>query len=229
MSSFTGIGSLFDGVDRSAYDVTVSLPTADEWLFLAIGNQETSGTPETVSSVVGCNLTWTLIGTVIFDTSKRLTWYQGTGASPSGTTITVTFGATTNGFQAVAIQSVDFDPTTPVVQEKTGTDAATHPVTVTLDNALGSANNWILSAFGIDANAAITEESGASEYPTDGIGHASPASRLAVHWRQNDTALTADSAANRNWGKYALEIKERVSVTDQPWTRTPQLGPLLAQ
>lgn len=215
-STLAGNGNTANGTNLSSYTVTLtSAATANEWQYLFIANQVTSGTAGAVSSVSGGGLTWTLVDTQLFDGNlKRLTVYRGTAASPSGTSITVTFGTTQAGFQGIAVQTTGVDGTTPTPsgQVTKGTGTATRPVTGTLAGSLASADSFILGCAGIDVNAAITKESGATDYPVDGVGHASPASALGVQWRGNDTALTFDSAANRDWGYIVLELQAAVTV-----------------
>ena len=217
----TLLGGLVDGVDRNAYTITgLTTPIANADVFVAILNTK-AALPDEVFSVSGCNLTWSACpatSTVTWDVAlKRVTWWKGKGASPSGTSVTVDFnGVTQTGFIGAVIQITGADITTPVVQATTNSALAATSLDLTLSGLLSTSIH--LAAYGVDGNTDILVESGATELYDDNIG--APTARMAVHYRLGESVLTANTGAiSRDWGGVGIEVQEPVAAGGVPYPR----------
>lgn len=192
-------------------------PTANrlcELFILSVGNGATAP-----SSVTGCNLTWTQIGTATAGTNPSivLTAFRALGPAPTTGVLTVQFPTQLTGFHWAAVEA---SPT-----NVSGTNGAGGIGVSNTNTGVGTALSAALPAFASTRNptvaawvhrgTSITPETGWSELTE--TASSGPTAVLEVEWRQaNDTSPTAAAAApSGDWVGFANEIVAPTIVGDR--------------
>lgn len=197
---------------------TASITPAANTLTILAFTARTSGSGvlPSVSSVVGCNLTWSLIGALTWGSNyRRIFVYKGVGASPSTGTIVVTFGQSDIQSNWNVIELANVNLNDPVVQTNTNT-ASAQSLTVTL-GAFQSVMNATMGFFANEASAAGEQLVVGSGF-TGGFGNTdlNGINLLSEFKNSNDTGVDATkNSPNRNLGGIAVEFRARLEVAKQ--------------
>lgn len=192
-------------------------PTANrlcELFILSVGNGATAP-----SSVTGCNLTWTQIGTATAASNPNIviSAYRAVGSAPTPGVLTVNFPTQLTGFHWAVVEA---SPTNisgvngagGIGVSNTNTGNAT-ALTNTLP-AFASTRNPTVAAW-VHRGTSITPEAGWTEL-TETVS-SGPTAVLEVEWRSaNDTSPTAAAAAPQaEYAGFANEIIAPTMVGDR--------------
>lgn len=171
-------------------------PVAGRIAYACVVSRVGSGTVDQPTAA-GNGQTWDVVSHVTEGT-LGLTMFRAIVASPSAGTLVFDWGAQTQiALGWIVFEMVNLNTTDPEINLKTGTASAGTSLTVTFDNAFGSAWNGTLFAIALNTNGAITEEDGllavvpASQAGSGEVG-ASDGIRMYVGFRPtNDAAVSA--------------------------------------
>lgn len=141
------------------------------------------------------------------DTGLALFAFYGKAiGSPAADTVTADFEADTQtGCHIIIVEATGQDATTLVVQSKVATSGVATSGTVTLDGAMGSANNHHLAIFGHEVNEAHAPAGGETELADNGFD--APTRRMSVQHKANDTSSSASWTTSAEWHAIGLEVK----------------------
>ena len=211
--SLNGIGSLNDNVDRTSYTLTLSRALAAFELGLIVVHNQT-GTGATTPTLSGGGVTWVQVASYAYDTAGaggRISVFRAMGATPSGTSITISFGGTGQlGCQAHAMAITGADRTGAdgagaVRQSKTGTvDGAGTSESITLTSAVRSASSLMLAFFAHQANEGSSPGSGGTELADTFF--ADPGMALQTQYELGDSTISSSWATAEMKGSAALEV-----------------------
>ena len=205
-----------DTAAASSYATPAVTPTANASVLLIAQSSgtldATTPAPDVPSWLSG---SWTLELEAPDTTSEVNVWSGRVNGSPGSDDITVDFDADAQtGCHLVLIEITGEDDTDLVIQSKLATGSGTSG-TVTLDSALGSANNAILAAFFHLVNEAHAPTGGETEIVDSGYN--TPTRRLSVSHKLNTNTAGASWATTGAWGAVAFEIKAAAgAVTETP-------------
>lgn len=179
-------------------------PNANTVTLIAFTARNGSGVP-TVSSVSGCGLTWSLVGSIQWGSNyRKLFVYAGVG-TPSTGAITVNYGQSCPS-NWVVLELANASVTAPVVQSNTNTANATS-ITVTL----GAFQSPINATMGFFANEGTDNDLSAGSGFTSFTNGDSNGIQLTCGFRNdNDTSVDASKPSTaRNLGGLAIEVRHR--------------------
>lgn len=219
----TVLTSSYNNADQASYTTASISPGGERYLCLEVFSSRTA--PTAVPTISGLSLTWIQEATVSITpaaSEHRLTrFYARTPVSPGSGTITIDFGAATQGGCAWAVLelSADIDHVDPFVQSLTanpGTSAANISVTLA---AYNSANNRPLIAIWHLTNEASAEEAGYTEL-VDHNG-ATPNSGFAVAYHPT----SADTTPSYSW---VTATTSRLAIASEMRAFTVSAPPIAA-
>jgi hypothetical protein len=214
--------------DASSYTSSSITPVADRLYLLAVVSSHGSATPNQ-PTVSGNGLTWARALTVTFDTVatplKRLTLFRALKSSgvTSGT-FTIDFaGQTQTGcrYSLLELTPTDLsgsDGSGAIADSGTAAGDASSSGSITFTGS-GGPNDGTFSCWAIDANAAITHESGYTEH-FDG-GYNTPTTRLET--QSKVSSLDTTPSASWSSADYA-GIGVRVRLFEALAAATADLG-----
>lgn len=209
------------GTAESTITTASITPTAEALVCVLVSSGRSTG-PQTPTSVVGNGITYTLAGSVDFDTVATPLWrfsvWTGSAVAPTAGTVVVTFPGNQSEGRRWAICEVE-DVTSVVQIASAAVDAAT-----SINATLGTFDHSNNPAFGLLASAINqtwpTPGSGFQQI-TDPLDPAQPASdRIWGIWRgSNDTSVDMTYPSASDAAFIALEL-EAVVVIDSA-SQTP--------
>lgn len=206
-SQWTNLSRLTSSTDATSYIATLDRAIqANAGALVTVINSKGS-TPDTPTSVTGGGITWTQVGTSRVNSNMRMTMYQGTSATPSGTSITVSFGAATQTGCIVIvdeINGVDFAGTWIAQSNGTAVTSGATSSLVTLPAPLGDSSHFVYGVVAHAANEAHTQGSGFTELVD--VGHGSPNRGAMSMYSTNDTTLDASWASASGYVAMGVEI-----------------------
>lgn len=184
-------------------------PTANVPVYMAVANLQPTGTIASPTSVVGCNLTWTPIGTAVQISSfRRLQWYMGIGAAPSAGTVVITYANNQDMILWDAYSVSQAIAAGTPAQSKAGEFGVSTSGTVTFNSALEHANNINLTAI-ITRNASGTSTTPDAQFTELGeqvATNGANSTNLEVQWARNEVACTGGWVSN-SAAMSSLEVK----------------------
>lgn len=108
LTPFTALTTSTSATDATSYATASVTPTANLSVLAVVQHRQPTGTPE-IPTISGCNLTWTQIGTFHPSTNagtRRITFFLGTGASPTTGAITFSFNGVTQNNAIWTVQQL---------------------------------------------------------------------------------------------------------------------------
>lgn len=203
----------------TSYTTASISPTSGSPVFIAIDIKNGASTDPTVSSVSGCGLTWTDVGSSSpWDSTsgsrRQLHVWKGLG-TPSSGTITITTGETDSTCSWSVDEFSGVDTTSPVVQSNHNENGDVgSSVTVTL-SAFSSASNGTYGGFGHWNNVTMSADGGHTVLVTQGTYDPG----IAVEYNPgNDTSVVGSFSGAANIGGVAIELAAATAGGSTPAT-----------
>jgi hypothetical protein len=201
----------------ATYSIGPFTPTANAVIFLHIAATDlaTQGTPTITNLQDTASRTWTLIDSIAYtntDEYKLFAYWAPAGASPSSTTIDVTFDENLAGCILQVLEMTGVNTTNPKVQSDT-TDSGNLTVSYSLNSAPDS-QNAVVALNQIRRNPpGWTPEAGWYEWLDN--AHTNPANGLCVWTKTGDQTVTATGTNGTNWGIiYEVRAGSKTITTD---------------
>jgi hypothetical protein len=168
-----------------------------------------TGAGPVAPTVAGNGLTWVQVASVTFSSNtRRLTVFRAMGASPSGGTVTFSFGVQSQTSFVWSILECDevntsgTDASGATVQSVTNSAAAATTISAALA-ALEDPTNVAVAFVALDISSTVTPDADFAELSDNNI---SPNSTLEVEWAEDETSVDP-TFATANAGIVVIEVK----------------------
>lgn len=224
ITALTEGGSQHDSTSFS----TASVSPSESVVFIAINTFENSTGQPTITSISGCGLTWTAVGSVDIDNSggDRSTTFLWKGVgTPSSGTITVTYGIAVYRSAWIVSEAAGVDSSAPIVQVATTTaNTSTATPSATLSAFADATNNAVMIAGGWQSNVNVDSCTPESGYTELGEAWFSYAHVIAAYKVGEDTSPSVTFTGAARAGIVAAEVKAGSTGTAHEVTQTDSVG-----
>ena len=201
MASPVTKGTINDGTNANSYAFGAFTPTANSLLGVVVGVTGTNPLP-TISDDGG--LTWTLRQNNDSASLSIRMWTAPTPASPTSTTITISFTGATSGIgEVVEVAGGTFG------QSTTGSGTAGTTPAATMAAAINTTSAVVATVINLTNPAGITEPADYTE--SQDIGHVAPATGLESAFRasgETASTITWGGTSASNWRAELLEVMQ---------------------